>query len=474
MTRQERLESIGNMHLNEYVLKVIIPCPHNFYKNKKSIFNTVKKLEWNILNATGNKELEAHNIKSNIYNNMIPKYDDTKEKEFLLNNNTLLLQKKINQEFIYKDIKFNVEFLDLWIFDEHVSFFVLNIKLNDFTKYTINELSEFHQLLKNFKFSKIVKKNSICILSSNGYVESFDFLKLLLSYTEIEGKTFLNISINECANLFINNKLNSLYSIYNGSTNAKLLVGMETKNTFFENKKDIEDQEEENLSFLNTKELSTLSELPFYIASCSSLNPKKNWTSDDGYIYSCVEKNGFNIWKYSSGIVLHDSAAFVGLNKDGGNIVSNVNHVFYFIYILNLYIYTQTRFIEFQINDEKKFETLEINNWYQKLQKLKNKFAVEDIAVKFQENELHMVMMKSLKTKEILTEVTQNLINTKEIAESNMTIYFTILTFLFATFFKEQLLSIISNFKILIVPLLIIIFLLAYKYRRLIKKIIKI
>ena len=55
MTRQEKLSEIGKLKLSEYSLKMIIPCPHNFYENKKNIFDKIK--DWKILNKSSKKAL---------------------------------------------------------------------------------------------------------------------------------------------------------------------------------------------------------------------------------------------------------------------------------------------------------------------------------------------------------------------------------------------------------------------------------
>ena len=474
MTRQDKLKEIGNMHLSAYTSKFIIPVPHRFYENDTTIFESIKDLGWSIENKTdGIKgKLGAFNIKAYIYNNMVPELD---EKSFFYDSRTLILNKKFEDQKmklsslvkneVQKEYSFFLRDIDLWIFEEHISFFVLNIEF-DHSMYTINELNEFNNIFRSFKFLKLTEQDDFINLEQTMLRdgEKCSLLEYLLKLTHIktetkeQNKSFLNIETCDCTDQYKNEKknINDLYSIYNTSANAKLLLGMQTRTTHYENGSAIEEYNEECMSFESVREMSILNEIPFYLATCTPFDPEKSSTSNDEYIYKLVNEGGFNIWKYSSGLTIHDSSAFIGLNNDGGPIVHNVSSNFYFIYMLNLYITFQTRYIEHSLIDNN-FESRDINYWYKKLQKLKNQFISDDIGIKFQENELNKSMSVALKEQDILSEVTSNLVETKNITSSNIGIYMTLIGFIFVSLFEEPLKNIFSSYSTyLIVPALFV------------------
>jgi hypothetical protein len=237
------------------------------------------------------------------------------------------------------------------------------------------------------------------------------------------------------------------------------------KSQFSDGKEIIELQENEITS--SSKNINILDEATYLIATCSSLNQPKNLIPSDSYIYDSLTTNKFSLWKYSLGVILHDNTVFLGLNNYGGNVIRNVNSSFYFIYMLNLYIYNQIRYLEHMIIDSS-FESLEIEHYFEKLQKLKNQFISDDVGIKFQENELNRVFIKSYKTNELLSQVTSNLLQTKEISKNNRNLIFAILAFPFINDFIPS--DWIKN-NILLTVLLIAIGLFAIKKR---KKIIKV
>lgn len=124
MIRQEKLSEIGNLKLSEYSLKMIIPCPHNFYENNKNIFNRIK--DWEVLNKSSKKAFDVYNIKTYIYDNVVPELNDNNTEKFLDKNKTLILTKKTNDRFELKDFKFIISDICLWILDEHIAFFSRN------------------------------------------------------------------------------------------------------------------------------------------------------------------------------------------------------------------------------------------------------------------------------------------------------------------------------------------------------------
>ena len=474
MTRQEELKEIGEMIPNDFVSHFIIPIPHKFYKNDSDIFSKIRKTKWNVINDISkfpSRQLGAFNIKSYIYENMISPLD---EKNHIDRYSSLLLKRSINKQARIDNFLFNIKEIDLWIFDEHVSFFTIIVDI-DCTNYTVNELSEFNRQFREFKFLDIKEKDDEFIFSRvKGFQESDNgFFEYLIALTMIDNKSFLNINKSECTNMKDkNNKHNSLYTIYNTSTNAKVLTATQTQTSKFSNGKEIEPLHESDLHYGTINGTSTLEEVPFYLASCSSLNPAKGFTNNEGYIYSLVDNGGFNIWKYSSGLTIHDSFALFGLSNDGGPVVANTKNQFYFIYILNLYINFQSRFIENKLINEE-FESLDINYWYKKLQRLKNQFVTQEVGVKFQENEIHTSMFSALKTEEMLSEITDNLMETREITQNNLGMYMTLIGFIFFSVLEEPITNLVSKNLEIIIPTFIILFVVWLKKKRFIKKYIK-
>jgi len=484
MTRQEQLADIGKMKLSEFNSQFIIPIPHNFYKNGTNIFEKIEENGWEILNRHTTirdgkeveviKQLGAFNIKTYIYENMIPHLHKGDEKEYLNESKSLLLNKKLDRKMKLEKFDFTLTDIDLWIFEEHIGFVTLNVDI-DYSEYSVDDMTEFNRLFRNFKFLEVQRVDDIVKLNVHAprFGERKDFLEELLTLTLIDNKSFLNITATDCSYTNKNEANNYLFPIYNTSANAKLLTGMQTKGVHYSNGDEIEADEKTCVTFQAVNEMSILTEVPFYLASCSSMQGEdRSRISSDDYIYSLVDENAFALWKYSSGITIHDSCAFIGLDRDGGPLVSNVQSSFYFVYILNLYINFQVRYVEHRIIDEN-FEARDINYWYKKLQKLKNQFITDDIAIKFQENELHQSITRALKSKDMIEEVTANLLETKEITQSNMGIYMTLFGFIFVTILQEPIQKLFTTHLLYSVPIGGVALLSAYFYRAEIRKLFK-
>jgi hypothetical protein len=476
MTRQQKLQEIGNINVKEYTSKFIIPTPHNFYKNDKSVFQKLEDIGWKIHNKDINdRKLASYNIKAYIYDNMVPSLNDN-ESEFIDSFNSLFLTKEINKEVELTDGKdtptnynFNLKSVDLWIFEEHIAFFVLNIDL-DYTKYTIDQLSYFHTLLRGFKFLQLDTSDKMKLTQTPVFKgERFDVLEYLISLTNVKGnQSFLKITNDVCKDLF-----NPLYPIYNTSINAKLLTAMQTEKATYSDGSAIEEFYTEDLQILDVKSEDILTEVPFYLASCIPLSSTPDsLIPNNGYLFDNLKQGGFNIWKYSSGVTLHDSCVIFGLENKGGPVVDNTNDQFYFIYMLNLYINFQIRYLESTLIN-KDFESLDIGYWYKKLQKLKNQFLTKEIAIKFQENEFHKSVTKALKTDEMIEEVTHNLVETKNITKDDVGIYITLIGFIFVSIFQDPIKNFFNEYAFFTLAFAIPIGIIAFIKRRKLKKIFK-
>lgn len=409
---------------------------------------------------------------------MIPQFSDNQEQEFLDENKSILLNKKINKKIELLSLdgieySFILQNIDLWIFEEHISFFVFNIDL-DYIKYSLNQLANFHKILRSFKNLRIEKSENKIIFKQSEITEGekYDILSYLLELTGKED-TFLNINENDCKNLVekTTQKENFLFPIYNTSINAKLLVGMQLKEDKFSDSSLIEEYTQDSISF-NDVRLSILEELPYYVASCMETFPTMHFIPSESYLYGKVEEGGFSPWKYSSGVTIYDSCAIVGLKSHGGPVVSNINSNFYFIYMLNLYISFQIRYIENKIIN-KNFESIDINYQYKKLQTLKNHFLADEIAVKFQENEFHSSVCSALRAKNIIEEVTSNLMETKAITQSNKGVILTLGSFLFVSIFQDPLMEQFKQYSFQITAIAMPTVYLVYKYRVKLRKLFK-
>jgi hypothetical protein len=452
MTRQEKLNEVGNMTMLDSMSYFIISLPHNFYKNKISIFDSIKSSGWEVINSDS-RQLGTFNIKQYIYENMLGPID---ESSFIDDRSTLLLRKKIEAKSRLLDYDFIIKEIDLWIFEEHIAFFVIRPEVVDIEKYTIDKFSDFNRLFRNFKFLELDVGDTLNFIPTKVQEgEREDFLKYLLDLTKVDDKSFLKISSKECIETRVNNKPNGLYPIYRTSANAKLMVGVQTEKTVFADGSEISSLIKSSLSEeaeSNLSELGILEEAPFYIASCISMVPTKSFTSNPKYVFDLIEQGGFRVWKYASGITLFDSFALLGLEKDGGPVVTNMKNQFYFVYMLNLYVNYQVRFIENKLID-KNFESHEINYWYQKLQKLKNQFVSDEIATKFQENEINKSINCGLDSNKMINEVSENLVETKEITQSNTGVYLTLVGFIFVSILQEPIEEFVSQYTI---PLIVI------------------
>lgn len=467
MIRQQKLIEIGQMNFQDQMSYFIIPVPHHFYKNNNNILLQIESnTNWKIINKDTERQFGAFNIKNYIYDNMIPPLDINNHTHFIEDHNTLLLRYNSEISCKIEEFKFDIYEIDLWIFDAHVAFFTLKVDLHNKEKYNIDQIIGFNSLFRNYKFLNLkqLDTNQLEFSKNNSYIESKDMVNFLFEKTQINKVNFLNIDIDECVSCTKNGKVNKQYSIYNSSTNAKLMTAVHTVNTKFSNGEDIEPLHDGELHFNTINGVSIFEELPYYLASCTPMDTPRNFMANEEYILSLVDTGGLNIWKYSTGTIMNDSFAMVGLANDGGPVCRNMNNHFYFIYILNLYVNYQTKYIETTLIN-KDFESLSISELYRKLQKLKNQFLADEIGIKFQENELQGSMLGALKTKDLIEEVTNNLLETKDITQSNIGLYITLIGFILATVFEEQLQNFVINYYQVIIIILAGVFIFRKKLR---------
>jgi len=82
-------------------------------------------------------------------------------------------------------------------------------------------------------------------------------------------------------------------------------------------------------------------------------------------------------------------------------------------------------------------------------------------------------MFSALKTEEMLSEITDNLMETREITQNNIAMYMTLIGFIFFSVLEEPITNLVSKNLEIIIPTFIILFLVWLKKKRFIKKYIK-
>jgi len=448
--RQEQIKFLGKQKPSEFTYEdkkqlnffsyFIIPLPHKVYDFKKvdEFLKLIKETEWEIVNKNKNRIFDGNNeLKKYIYDGFLPYFDETKKKEFFLEKNHFLLNKKIEKSFkVFDKDKQEVgeiifKEVELWILADNIAFFVIKCGIDNSSNLTLNELSKINRILRDFRnlqieeTEKIIKQNN---KSQNGNL--IEWIKNLTKKTK-DDKSFLNID---------NFESEDLYPVFNSSYYAKLLTAIHIE--IDENKLDkiepIINQELREEEFFGA---SIIEEVSYLLATTSDLYPSKAFESDESYINSILDNGGINIWKYWSGVAIKDSLAFFSLNEGGGMIVSSSKEINYFIYILNLYLNYSVKLLEYNLAQDKYFLDLENSFLMLKnIQKLKNLYMSEEISIKFQPNHIYTAILNGLSTKRLLEEVEQNIEKTHERTKDSTSIIISAVTFIIAImgFFISQ------------------------------------
>jgi hypothetical protein len=480
MTRQEQISLLGkkakigeyeynNKKHKNFLSYFIIPVPHKFNEKRKNL-EDVEKCGWKILNLKSDginkKRIFDFNsdLKKYIYEGLMPQKT---KKDFINEKSNIVLQKKISEDFKIRtqsnDVFMRLEEVDLWILEGNIAFFVLKFQLSD--KYNLetntvnlNELSNVNRILRDFRnvfifengneiihvnnldYIKIVKweKNKNALVKERKTVDvnaikSLNYFKFhkkvqnkiyyfkkpeekLIDYlfriTQYDKKSFLNITEQDLDK-------EQFYPIYNSSYYAKLLTAAHVE-IDYEILSLIESPTTGELKRIEIDGTDTIEEMPFLLASTSDFYPSESWESNENYINEMVNKGGINIWKYWSGIALKDSLAFFSVNDGGGMIVSACKDINYFIYILNLYVNYRVKLLEHNLILDRYFIDIEKNlKNLEEVQRLHNMYMSEEIAIRFQPNEIHQAIMRGLELKELFNEVEENIKNTYERAKDN-------------------------------------------------------
>lgn len=461
MTRQAQIKhlaekgkiSVFNNEKN-YLSYFIIPIPHKAFDQKqKTLFDNIEQLDWEILNEKERALDSNKDIKKYIYENLIPPLNK-KESE-----KNIVLRKKLKQNkftfILDKNIEIIINETDLWILEGNVGFFVIKITLPVNSDLNVNDIStlinrhfrDFRNIFISSKHNEIVYDRYIDYIEIKRWTDKINkisdkrvinkhnlryfqihkfstdkisyftkpFMPLteyLLNLTKINGKSFLNIDENDFNG-------NEFYPVFHSSYYAKMLTAVHIEIKPYVLSK-IETPEINELKTIEIDGTDVLEEMPFLLATASEMYPTKTWEANENYINNTVNLSGINIWKYWSGIAIKDSLAFFSVNDGGGMIVSSCKENVYFLYMLNLYVNYRIKLLEHLLVKNRDF--FDIEDAYVKLeevQKLHNLYMSEEIATRFQPNEIHKAILNGLNTKSIFEEVENNIVKTYERTKDN-------------------------------------------------------
>ena len=451
MTRQETLKGIGECkpstftqaNIKNQMSYFIIPTPHEVYKKKnywELIFN-FKKLGWEVANP---KEAEADrifshdarsmgSIKSYLYNQMLPQMQNNVSQidEFFSENQNLLLQKDTSSsQYNFKcneyETTFHLDAIDLWILDEHIAFFVLKTRLTAEDESSVSDISsKFNRTMRDFKALYYDDKKQ---LFSNSAEQGVSVLDWLYSLVEIEEKSLLSHTEEKVQTL---QNRDEYYPIFHTSYNAKMITAMHIDEMQI-NGEDIEPTFKSDLIHSQINGTSAIEETPYYLASTSELYPSKGWESNEEFLNDQVNNGEINIWKYWSGVVLHDSMAFFSIGDGGSAVVNSARNSYYFIYILNLYVNYKLRYFEHKLIDSEFTSIENIYPMFTDLQRLKNQFMGMEISSLFQPNIVHQAIGGAMKTDDIFDEIKDNVEGTLNLTTQNTDIMITAIISIFS------------------------------------------
>jgi hypothetical protein len=464
MTRQDKLNSIGQCQPSVFELTgtknqmsyFIIPLPHDVYTSKEpeTVLQNFKELGWEIMNHANpyqgfnsdqkriypHDEASINSIKSYIYEHMLPNISDTKNdpkkaaRYFFSNYSNLMLQKNdFEQLWMFEEVdsknnsiykaQIDLDGIDLWIFNKHIAFFTLRTKLNINDNSTVSNISsKYNRTMRDFRKIYV---NEEKYLFTNDSTAGVSLITWLLNLITNKGQS--NNLLKLTSNL-LNENQNHI--IYHNSYYAKMITALHINENEF-NGIEIESTYAGELNSINITGTSVLEEMPYHLASTGEIYPNKMWENNEEYINEEVNKGGINIWKYWSGIAMHDAMAFFSVGEGGTGIINHARHSYYFIYMLNLYVNYTLRLFEHKLIDR---EFTNIENIYPifiDTQRLRNQFMSSEIATKFQPNIVHNAISSAMKTDKIFLEIKENIDGTMELTRQNTDMMITAVMSLF-------------------------------------------
>ena len=174
-------------------------------------------------------------------------------------------------------------------------------------------------------------------------------------------------------------------------------------------------------------DFSYIDEIPYLIATTSSFDSSKEkmFVSHRRYIYEALTQSSINIWKHWTGLSLQDSCVFFSIQNGGKMIVYSNSTVNYFLYIMNITTNIRLKLYESSVIDDDFINVHKIYPLKRKLQKLKNNYISNEIAIKFQPVHIYQQMEKGLKNRELLEEVSENIDTTLDLTKENTDVLIT-------------------------------------------------
>ena len=456
MTRQERITEIGKLKPSTFkdwetkeplaknqMSYFIVPFAHEIYEKKSPtrIVENLKILNWNLVN---NKEKRIlcdtgdgrfmESIKLYLYDEMVPKYEKINE-HFLLQKNLIFQKNDLQKEWTFRsyfrgEIDFETNFLldglDLLIVDKHIAFFSIKTQLCLDDTSSVSDISaKFNRNMKDFRNMYVDLQTHTFSNDNNAGVSVFEWFSSLV---ELENTSLLSESSPSLREI---QNYKEFYPIYNASYNAKMITAMHVDEMEV-NGEEIEPAFEDDLITMNIDGTSSLEEMPYLLATTSELYPSKAWEGNEEYINEQIGNGQINIWKYWSGVVLHDSMAFFSIGDGGSAIVNSARNSYYFIYMLNLYAAYKVRYFEYQLIDNEFISIENIRSHFSDLQRLKNQYMCTELSSLFQPNVVHEAIKSAMKTDDMYDEVKDNIEATLEITSRNTDIIVTALLSIFS------------------------------------------
>ena len=449
MTRQERITEIGKFKPSIFSLNgkdisknhmsyFIIPFAHELYakKSPQKVMNSFASLQWEVLNNQSERILSQSgdgrfmsSIKRYLYDEMIPKYTNIEE-HFVVQKNLIFKKTDIAKEWTFSsyfrgELEYETEFLitgiDLLIVDEHIAFFTLKTELTLANDSTISEISsKFNRNMRDFRAMYIDEVTQTFSNDSKKGISVFAWLSSLVS---MDGESLLCVS--EKSLVDIQNR-EEYYPVFNASYNAKMITAMHIDEMYVLGE-EIEPAFEDDLITMNIDGTSSIEEVPYLLATTSELYPTKAWEGNEEYINGQIGNGEINIWKYWSGVALHDSMAFFSIGDGGSAIVNSAKNSYYFIYMLNLYSAYRMRFFEHELIDNEFVSIENIRPLFSDIQRLKNQYMCTELSSLFQPNVVHEAIKGAMKTDDMYDEVRGNIEATLEITSYNTDIIITVL-----------------------------------------------
>jgi len=457
MTRQQMIDSAGKTIPNRHSSFFIIPFPHAIHSgicNKKDFNNnkttssiyksfsfndrienfltTMKKNGWDFLNQNQQEKKEGHgDIKQYIYENFFSKYTEKNKKNFFLERKNMVFKSSLSDStfsLIIKNdkktsttINFTMSNLELWILDNNIAF--LNIETSkacfstEKRELTTAEISsKFNFIMRDFNSLNINLKSKE-ITHDQKSDENIFLNSFFNNFKEIESKdtNIFNLNLDSIKTT------NKYYAIYKATATAKIVSMIHINEDSFNSTSILADVEHQ-IGWNETERVDYLNEYAYLLATFSDFNPN-NWYSEanETYMYMQVGSSSYSPFKYWTSIALKDSITFFGIKKENNYYLDNwqKNEV-HFIYMLNLYINYNIKVFEQKLIDESFTDIERHEELSRQMQRLKNEYFSNEIARRFQANELNLLIQKGMGYIDVYKEVESNISKTLKITNMNI------------------------------------------------------